>query len=100
MDYPRALALLELEECLSLQTCMLLYPEKMKYVLEEYEHQQERVFQRRNEYNQAFDAKQDLYYKEKYYIYAKECLRHAREHVFGTIRILQLQKNSTPDSNT
>jgi hypothetical protein len=38
----------------------------MKYVLDEYEHHQERLFQRRNEYNQAFDARQDLYYKEKY----------------------------------
>jgi len=67
-------------------------PKKMKVLqrlLEEYERYYHAWEKARDEYNQEYAVRGDLYYKEKGYIYAKEQLKMSRDYL---LRILQKAK--------
>ena len=67
-------------------------PKKMKLLqrlLEEYERYYQTWEKARDEYNQEYAVRGDLYYKEKLYIYTKEQLKMSRDYL---LRILQKAK--------
>ncbi len=61
----------------------------LQSLLEEYKGYYQAWEKARDEYNQEYAVRGDLYYKEKWYLYAKEQLRMSRDYL---LRILEKAK--------